>query len=304
MKNALTYLTAALLTFALAGCKQGASDYEQLTDSEKLEVLDLRLHRQPKDDAMLAERAAVLFNLGRTNEALSDINKAVELNPDKVAYRLRQADYYFAGGDVEKSYKALAEAEKLSPTSIEVQLKMGEVMFYSRDYDRALRCLTNVTNREPDNQPAMLMTAFIHKEKGDTVAAVMQLRKVCDMYPNDATAFEELGVLYGEAGNPLAVEYLGTALQLEPNNTNAMYALAMYHQGQGNMEEAESLYRRLLTLNPHSADAWHNLGYIELTWYQDYERAIVCFDSALVCDPWHASAQTNRELAEEMLNQH
>ena len=58
MKNAPTYLIAALLMFALAGCKQGKTDYEQLTDSEKLEVLDLRIERQPKDDEALAERAA------------------------------------------------------------------------------------------------------------------------------------------------------------------------------------------------------------------------------------------------------
>ena len=304
MKNGLTYLTVALLALAAVGCKHGNADYEQLTDSEKLEALDLRIERQPKDDALLAERAAVLFNLGRTNEALSDINKAVELKPDKVVYRLRQADYYFAGGDVEKSYKALSEAEKLSPTSLEVQLKMGEVMFYSRDYERALRCLTNVTEREPDNRSALLMKGFVYKEMGDTVSAVMQLRKVCDLYPDDEAAFEELGVLYSEAGNPLALEYLGTAHRLEPNNTNVLYAMAMFHQSQGDMDEAESLYRQLLTLNPHSADAWHNLGFIELTWYHDYGRAVTYFDSALASDPGHAAARANRDLAEEMMNQH
>lgn len=293
----------ALLALATVGCRQGHSEYEQLTDSEKLEVLDLRIERNAKDAEAHAERAAVLFNLGRANEAIADMNKAVELEPERVVYRLRQADYYFAGGDVEKSYKALSEAERLSPTSVEVQLKMGEVMFYSRDYDRALRCLTNVTEREPDNETALLMTGFVYKEMGDTVSAVKYLRRMCDLYPDEAAAFEELGVLYGEAGNPLALEYLGTALQLEPNNTNVLYALGMYHQDRGEMEEAESYYRQLLTLNPQSADAWHNLGFIELTWYQDYGRAMGYFDSALSADPGHAAAKANRALAEEMMNQ-
>ncbi|MBQ8703906.1 MAG: tetratricopeptide repeat protein [Bacteroidales bacterium] len=296
-----TPLLIALLALTLAGCKQSSSDFDTLSDSEKLEVLDLRLERHPKDAEALAERSMVLFNLGRSKEALADINKAVTLEPGNADYRMQQADLYFADGDVENSYKALSEAEKLDPKSNEVQLKMGEVTFYSRDYDRSLRCLTNVTERDPDNRTALFMKSFIYVEKGDTASAVTLLRRVCDLYPDYAGAFEELGILYYSRHDPLAVEYLNTALRLEPNNTNVLYALAMYSQEEGNMEQAESLYRQLLTLNPASADAWHNLGYIELTHYNDYPRAAACFDSALLADPTHAAARANRQLAEEAM---
>ena len=301
MYSVKTPLLIALLALALAGCKQGSSDFDSLTDSEKLEILDLRLERSPKDAEALANRATVLFNLGRTKEALSDINKAVELKPDNVDYRLQQADIYFAGGDVENSYKALSEAEQLDPESNEVQLKMGEVTFYSRDYDRSLKCLSKVTEREPDNRTALFMKGFIYKEMGDTASAVTLLRRVCDLYPDYEPAFEELGILYSVHRNPLAAEYLNTAMRLEPNNTNVLYALAMYCQEGGDMEQAESLYRQILTLNPASADAWHNLGYIELTHYHDYDRATTYFDSALYADPNHAAAMANRQLAQEAM---
>lgn len=301
MHRIKTPLLIALLALALAGCKQKPSDFDSLTDSEKLEVLDLRLNRNPKDDKARADRAEVLFSLGRTKEALADINKAVELAPKNVDYRLLQADLHFAGGDVENSYKALSEAEKLDPESNEVQLKMGEVTFYSRDYDRALKCLSNVTAREPDNRTALFMKGFIYKEMGDTASAVTLLRKVCDLYPDYEPAFEELGILYSTRHDPMAVEYLGTAQRLEPNNTNVLYALAMYSQEGGNMDQAESYYRQILSLNPASADAWHNLGYIELTYYRDYPRAAAYFDSALMADPTHHAALTNRQLAQEAM---
>lgn len=296
-----TPLLIALLALLFTGCKQSSSDFDSLTDSEKLEVLDLRLEHHPKDAKALADRSTVLFNLGRSKEALADINKAVELEPNKVDYRLQQADLCFASGDVENSYKALTEAEKLSPESIEVQLKMGEVTFYSRDYDRSLKCLSKVTEREPDNRTALFMKGFIYKEMGDTASAVTLLRKVCDLHPDYAPAFEELGILYSAHHDPLAVEYLSTALRLEPNNTNVLYALAMFSQESGDMEQAESLYRQLLTLNPASADAWHNLGYIELTHYHDYSRALSYFDSALLADPTHSASITNRQLAKEVI---
>lgn len=301
MKYIKTLLIIVLLAATTVSCKRSHSDFDTLTDSEKLEFLDIRLERHPKDDEALAERALVLFNLGRNKEALADINKAVELKPDNVDYRLRQADFYFAGGDVENSYKTLSEAEKLAPESNEVQLKMGEVTFYSRDYDRSLICLSKVTEREPDNRTALFMKGFIYKEKGDTASAVTLLRKVCDLYPDYEPAFEELGVLYSVHHDPLAIEYLNTALRLEPNNTNVLYALAMFSQESGDMDQAESLYRQILTLNPASADAWHNLGYIELTHYHDYNRAVAYFDSALLADPTHAAALANHQLALDAL---
>lgn len=286
------------ISLMAVSCKQ-TPDADDLDTGDKLEILDLQLEKHPKDAKLLAERATVLLEAGRSKEAAYDIKRAVELEPDKVEYRLKQADINFATGDIENSYKTLTEAERLEPDNLEVQLKMGEVMYYSRDYDRALECLTKVTAKDENNRPALFMKAFIYKEKGDTASAVVLLRKVCDIEPDYAPAFEELGVLYSLKNNPLAVDYLATALKLQPSNTNAMYALAMYYQNIGNMDQAEALYHQMLDINENSADAWHNLGYIELTHYQDYERAIEYFDKALAADPDHQAALSNKQLALE-----
>lgn len=299
MKHYYNFILLLLAIFTLTACG-GRADNENLSDGQKLELLDIKLHKTPNDDALLAERAKVLLNLGRTNDAMHDIDRAVELQPKSVEYRMLQADISFAAGNADKSYQALGEAERLAPDNNEVQLKMGEVTFYRRDYDRSLRHLTKVTEKEPDNRTALFMKGFIYKEMGDTAGAVTLLRKVCDLYPDYAPAFEELGVLYATHSDPLAEDYLTTALDLEPNNTNTMYALAMYHQELQDMDKAEALYRRMLDVNPHSADAWHNLGYIELTFYHDYQRATVYFDSALASDPSHEAAAKNRQLAIEM----
>lgn len=300
MKYNYKYIILIVAALILAGCKSGMADGD-LSDSQKLELLDIKLEKTPNDAALLADRARILLNLGRSNDAIYDAERAVKLDPKKVEYRMLQADAYFANGNADDSYKALTEAERMDPNNTEVQLKMGEITFYSRDYDRSLLCLTHVTEKDPDNRTALFMKGFIYKERGDTAEAVILLRKVCDLYPDYEPAFEELGVLYANRRNPMALEYLSTALLLEPNNTNAMYALAMYHQDLKEMDEAESLYRRILDINSHSADAWHNLGYIELTFYHDYNRAITYFDSAMASDPSHEAAIVNRQLAEEML---
>lgn len=295
MKKIKTYLLAALVIMTLAACHQ-QKDNADLTDGEKLEMLDLQLERHPKDHQLYAERAQVHFNLGRIKEAQADIDHAVDLAPQNVDYRLRQADICLAGGNIENSYKALSEAEKLAPSNKEVQLKLGEVTLYGHDYDRALRHLDNVTMQEPDNLTALTIKSYVYKEMGDTAKAVQILTHVCDIYPDNAMAFEELGVLYSVHHNPLAVEYLSSALRLDPNNTNAMYSLAMYYQETGNFAEAEKLYRQMLDINPNSSDALNNLGYLEKEVYGDLERAADFFDKALEADPNNKEAQQNRAL--------
>ena len=123
-------------------------------------------------------------------------------------------------------------------------------------------------------------------------------------------AFEDLGVVpLVEAGD---VETLRAAVfqqlaahhnvvEKGPVVVMEAGALALFHQQNGQMDEAETLYRQILDINEQSADAWHNLGYIELTYYNDYQRAVEYFDKALEADPSHQAANANRQLAMEMV---
>ncbi len=299
MKHTRTYtlLALALLTLA-AACRQQQPD-GNVSDSVRLELLDRGIDRNPDDAKLLASRAQLLFNLGRVKEAAYDINRSLQIDPDNLPNLLLKSDIFFANGNIEESFRSLEAAERIAPDNLDVILKLGEITFYGRDYDRSLRYLSSVTEREPNNRAALFMKGFIYIEKGDTANAVILLRQVTDKFPDYAPAFETLGVLYANRLNPLAAEYLGTALQLDPNNTNVIYNLAKYHQDLGNYETAESLYRQLLALNPNSADAWHNLGWIQMVHHGDNTLAAQYFDSALAIDPAMQNALTNRQLALE-----
>ena len=300
MKSSIKHIILLLVATSLfVACHNNSKTANDMTDSEKLEMLDIKIEKNPKDAKLLAERAKVLVNLSRAKEAVYDINRAVSLDPDNIDYRIIQADAYFANGDIENSYKSLGEAEKIDPENDEVLLKMGEITFYARDYDRSFDYLSKVTAKKPNDRTALFMKGFIYKEKGDTASAVTLLRKVCDLYPDYEPSFEELGMLYASRQNPLAVDYLTTAMQIEPNNTNAIYGLAMYYQDIEEYDKAEELYRQMLSINDKSADAWHNLGYLEMTHYGDFKQAVEYFDKALEADPTHEAAAHNRQLALE-----
>lgn len=290
-------LFATLLTVAACGTKQEAKPED---DAVRLEALDIQIQHHPQKASLLAERGQLLVRMGRAKEGLYDLQRAVTLKPEEVDYLMALADAYFANGNTDQSYSTLAQAEKLAPQRKDVHLKMGEITYIRGDYDRSLKSLSKVTEVEPNNLVALFMKASIYKEKGDTAEAVALFRKVSDLYPNHAPAYEELGIIYSARNNALATNYLTTALRLDSTNTNAMYALAMCHQAEGRIEEAEALYHRMLDINPNSADAWHNLGYIELFHYKDYANAINYMTHSIEADNRYIEAWVNRGCAYEL----
>ena len=300
MKNICSYLLLAFLGLSLTGCRDRIVT-DEMSDSVKLEVLDLNLEKHPDDPELLAARARVLFNLQRLREASYDINRAVSLKPDKLEYLLLKSDISFANGDLETSYQTLEEAERRYADNQEVLLKMGEITFYSRDYDRSLKYLTNVTEREPNNRTALFMKGYIYKENGDTSNAAFFYRRLIDLYPDFAPAYEDLGVIYADHLDPLAIEYLNTAMNLDPKNENVIYAMAMFYQNIEDMEHADALYSKLLEINPQNKYAWHNRGWIQMMFYNDFELAVDYFTKALDIDDHYAEAHYDRGVAYELM---
>lgn len=288
------------ILFSLSGCNSTPATGEMSND-EILKVLDAKINKHPNDDNLLYDRAKILMKMNRVNDAIVDLTRATSLNKKEYKYFMLLGDAYFANGDVEHSYSSLQQALELRPESAEAYLKLGEIAYYSRDYDRAMDNLGKVTAKDPNNRTALFMKSFIYKETGDTSNAILLLRKVCDIYPDYEPAFEELGILYAVHHNPMAVEYLSTANRIEPNNTNALYALAMYYQDGNKMDQAEEIYKRILDINDSHKLAWHNRGYIQLFTYGDYELAVEYLTRAIQCDSTFLEAWTNRACAYELM---
>ena len=247
MKHRIFILILLPLLMATVGCRND-SPANDMTNEEILNVLDLKIHKHPKDDNLYYDRAKIYMKLDRYNDAIADLSRAVSLNDKETKYHMLLGDAYFANGDVEHSYKSLQRVLELEPESTEAYLKLGEIAYYSRDYDRAMDNLSKVTAKDPQNRTALFMKGFIYKETGDTSNAVQLLRKVCDLHPDYGPAFEELGMLYATRHDPLAIEYLNTALRIDPKNTNALYGLAMYYQDLNKPEQAEEIYKQILDI--------------------------------------------------------
>lgn len=288
------------IMFAFGGCKQN-TDTAKMTPEEILNVLDIKIHKHPKDDQLYFDRAKIYLKLNRVNDAIADLSRAVALDKDNIDYNMLLGDAYFANHDMNSSFRTFQKVLDLDPGNTEAYLKLGEISYYSRDYDRAMESLSKVTEKDPRNRTALFMKSFIYKETGDTNKAITLLGKICDYYPEFPEAFEEIGTLYALNHNPLALEYLNTAIRLNPKNTSARYSIAMFYQEQNQIDKAEEYYKQILDIDSGHKDAWHNRGYIETFLYGDYEEAIGFYTKAIQCDSNFIEAWTNRGCTYELM---
>ena len=295
-----------VLATIMAACNNNSVD--KLPREEALKVLDAKIKKDKDNADLYFQRAQLLISIGKEKnlsqyfkDAITDLEMAIKIDNNKSSYYTSLGDAHFSLGNVGDSYTALQQALKIDPDNFEACLKMGEIAFYSKDYDRAMESLSKVTEQDKDNQTALFMKGFIYKETGDTANAVYYFRHLTELYPDYEPAYEELGMLYAQHRNKLGLEYLNTALSLQPDNVNVLYGLAMLYQDAEEADKATEYYVKILELDPNYKYAWFNRGWMEMVLYEDYNNAIDFFTKAIECDPDFAEAYYNCGLAYEKL---
>lgn len=298
MKCKILTIIAVLLSALFFSC--GGNDNQAPTDpKELLAFLEAKIKQNPKDAELYYERGRVLLQLDEVTDAINSLNQAISLKSGQEKYHLLLADAYFRNGNIKESYSNLQEVLSINPKNIDAYMKTGEIALFSRDYDRSLESIDKALAIDNLNPKAYYMKGYLYLEKGDTTEAVRNLRKTIDLDNEYSQAYELLGLLFINRNDPLGVEYLTTVTNLDPNNTVALYALALYYQENGDPEKAQNLYNRVLSVNPQHTNALHNLGYIELFETGNLDKAIDFFNQAIAVDPQNIEAHTNRAFAYE-----
>ena len=101
----------------------------------------------------------------------------------------------------------------------------------------------------------------------------------------------QMGRIMSDRGDaPGAIEYLERAVDMDPQHSRALFALAMQNSLHGNDDEAVRLYERSLAKPPYFMGAMLNLGLL----YEDqenYSAARYCFEKVLSFDPVNERAK-------------
>ena len=104
MKHQTLILILLLPLFAaLTGCNN-STPTENMSNEDILNVLDIKIHKHPKDDNLYYDRAKIYLQLNRVNDAFAAPPRPIPINEKELNYNTLLADADFAKADVEQHY--------------------------------------------------------------------------------------------------------------------------------------------------------------------------------------------------------
>jgi Flp pilus assembly protein TadD len=139
--------------------------------------------------------------------------------------------------------------------------KIGGALLQAGYSEQALPYLQETLRRTPDNAKVLLAIGRVHLIAKRLDPAREALRRSVELDPRLPEAWNELGGVESEAGNPTeALRFYDKALALSPDAPYALINAAQVQDKLENPAEAERLYRRALAVDPRNADAAKGLG--------------------------------------------
>lgn len=293
-----------LLFIVFTACKneQKPAPSPDLQIDPELSALNDLLEKDPTNDSLLYRRAVVYYKLEGYDEAIKDLNLAIQTDSMQPAYYHLLADTYLDYGrpnDSKRAIDVLLTAAYKFPDRIPTLLKLSEFQLIVRQHGDALITLDKILQRDPQNADAFYMAGRVALDKGDTTAAIASLQKSVKIDASNADAWMFLGRIFTNRNNPQALQYFDNALRLDSTNLEAREFKGVFYKRRGQFDKAFGIYRDIITRNPDYSNAYFDMGMIYLE-MDSLSKAYDNFNIAVKTDPLFVKAYYYRGLCAEL----
>ncbi|XP_073413742.1 tetratricopeptide repeat protein 13 isoform X3 [Dendrobates tinctorius] len=228
-------LVSAIYGRGIAYGKKGLQDIKnaELALFELSRVISL----EPEHPEVYEQRAEILSPLGRISEALSDLTRAIQLQPSARLYRHR-----------------------------------GTLFFISEDYVAAHEDFQRSLDLNQNQPIAVLYKGLTFFHRGMLKEAIETFKEALKQKSNFIEAYKSLGQAYRELGNfDAAMENFQKALMLNQNHVQTLQlrGIMLYHHG--SLHEALTNFKRCLQLEPYNEVCQYMKGLSHVSMGHFYE---------------------------------
>jgi tetratricopeptide (TPR) repeat protein len=248
------------------------------------------------DRAALLQQAEAAQQAGRRDEAMRLFRLAAERHQSVRAY-LELARLQARGGDSTSALASLSKARELAPNSEDVLAASAQLALSARLPMPAVLTLQSLTRISPTVAQYHYLLGVGLMAIGDMAAADDALKEANRLAPEQPLTLLALGlVLNNRKQYADAKAALARSLELQPDSTEAIAALAEAEAGSGDFDGAATHARRALERAPTNATANLVTGLI-LMEQQNYTGAREALLKAIAADPDAAKAIYQLSLA-------
>jgi tetratricopeptide (TPR) repeat protein len=251
----------------------GRQDYV----TRAVEEYKLALNADPDAAQLAVGLAELYFRAGRAREAIQTTQDVIKKHPENLeAHKLLGRIYLRSLGQEQNGQSAspngqmleLAIAEftkivSLEPKSIEDRLLLGQLYTVKHDTAKAEAQFKAAQDIEPASEEVVLNLARLYAESGDLKRSAELLEAVP---VNDRTPKEEfaLGGTYEQLKqNKKAIASYQRAVDMEPDNLEAVRALGTALLTDGQLAEALKQFQLLASADPEDVSALDRIAEIQ-----------------------------------------
>ncbi len=209
----------------------------------------------PTTASLAAQRAEVLFRLGRPEEAEAAIAKLVEGGDARAL--LLGADVYQRFDQDARAIALLESARTGSPDSREVAFRLAAAYESSGRRAEAITAFRGLLERQPDFAPALNYLGYMYAERGESLdEAVALTRRAVDLDPGNGAYVDSLGWAYFQRRDYSAArDYLERAAGLLPSDATILEHLGDVYLALGDRGRARVAYQKALGLEGDNTEA-------------------------------------------------
>lgn len=241
----------AALNALLGTLKQRAGDFDGAARH-----LRIAHEVRPRDPIIATNLTNTLVQLGRSTEALALLSdELVDVDPTGQLLKLR-AFLLLTSEDFEKAIASYERIVAVDPTDPEVWNNLGNAYQSAGRLDEAIGALQRAAALDPHSAPIRLNLATALVASGAWGEAEDALRAMAADFPGDAKPLRELHALLKEQGRDAeALEAVEEAVRRDPTNIELLIGQASHLSAMLKGHLAESVYHRVLELDPDNAYA-------------------------------------------------
>jgi len=293
----LTYLItdAHLDRAALTVAFEERGDSRRLADryDEALADLTRAIELDPERVSAISGRGAVYREMERYDEALADFTRAMELDPAVVWISGRRGETYRRMERYEEALADFTRAMELDPAVVWIISGRGAVYWDMERYEEALADFTRAMELDP---AAIWLSGrgAIYREMERYDEALAECTRAIELDPSDGLAIGGRGETYRlmERYDEALADFT-RAIELDPSDGLAISSRGETYRLIERYDEALADFTRAIELDP--SDAWAINGRGETYRLMErYDEALADFTRAIELDPERVSAISGR----------
>ena len=292
----------AVLSLAFAACHntpqtpENPNQQTEQVDSARdpLSLLNDSIAQDENRADLYLRRASLYVDREQVGQAMMDVNKAIQLDPQNVDALLLLSDIYYLLGDEANITATLNHALEVDPFDTRPMVKLAELNLLQQNYNLAFGYIDNALKVSTYNPKAYFVRGMTYMAKQDTASAMKNFLIAREQDPTFYDPQREISVIYQAQQSPLTESFMRSLVRQFPDHAVARYDLALFLQDNGAPEEALEHYDTLLMLQPSNSRLLFNKGYVYFVYLEDNAKALEFFEQSLQSDPTYLDALYNK----------